>query len=111
MRKNQANLLLEKHMTELGLEFEQEYKFHPTRKWRADYRILNRLLNGQEVLIEIEGGFYCGVGGHNSINGLQRDIDKNNHALALGYTPFRFSTADVLRGRAKAFLQEHLRSD
>jgi len=108
VKQNEANILLEKHLLEIGLTFEREYRFHPTRKWRADYRLLNVLLNGQMVLIEIEGGFYRGVGGHNSINGLQRDIDKNNHALACGYLPFRFSTADVLRGRAKAFLAEHL---
>jgi len=108
MKHQPANILLEKHLHELGLEFEREFRFHPIRKWLADYRITNVLLNGQMVLIEIEGGFYRGVGGHNSINGLQRDIDKNNHALACGYLPFRFSTADCLRGRAKAFLAEHL---
>jgi len=85
------------------LEYIREFRFHPTRKWRWDY-----ILTGQRISIEIEGGFYRGVGGHNSINGLQRDMDKQNAGVMLGWRPLRFSTADVLRGRAKAFLAEHL---
>ena len=108
MKHNPANILLEKHMGELGLDFEPEFRFSTLRRYRADYRLKAILWHGLEVLIEIEGGFYRGKGGHNSINGLQRDIDKNNHALACGYLPLRFSTADVLRGRAKAFLAAHL---
>jgi hypothetical protein len=106
--KNQANILLEKHLRELGLDFEREFRFHPVRKWRSDYRLKAVMLHGLEILLEIEGGFYHGKSGHSGATGIQRDIDKANHALACGYLPFRFSTADVLRGRARAFLKEHL---
>lgn len=103
--KQQANILLEKHMGELGLEFDREYKFHPVRLWRADYRITNRLRNGQMMLVEIEGGLFI-RGRHNRPIGMQKDLDKYNQAVKLGYGVLRFSTHDVLRGRAKAFLQE-----
>ncbi len=36
----------------LGIGFEQEYKFHPTRRWRADF-----LISHTKILIEVEGGF------------------------------------------------------
>lgn len=111
--KREANLLLEKHMAELGLEFDTEYRFHPVRLWRADYRITNRLRNGQMMLIEIEGGVHrfksktgvMIVGHHHHQKGFQSDLDKYNQAVKLGYGVLRFSTQDVLRGRAKEFLK------
>jgi hypothetical protein len=110
-KPNPAHLLFEKHLKELGLDFQAEYRFHPRRKWRWDY-ILGSKIDGvfarNGISVEIEGGFYRGVGGHNSINGLQRDMDKQNAGVMLGWRPLRFSSADVLRGRAKAFLAEHL---
>jgi hypothetical protein len=102
-----AHCLLEKHLVGLGLEFYVEYRFHPARMWRSDYRITNRLRNGQEVLIEIDGGIWLGKG-HTGGKHYQSDIDKLNAAAALGFTVFRFSTDDVIRGRARAFLAEHL---
>lgn len=102
--KQEANLLLEKHMGELGLEFDKEYRFSDLRRWRADYRITNRLRNGQMMLVEIEGGLFIS-GRHNRGSGYQKDLDKYNHAVKLGYGVLRFSTQDVLRGRAKEFLR------
>jgi hypothetical protein len=40
---------------------------------------------------------------------MQRDMDKRNHGVMLGWRILTFSSADVLRGHAKAFLQEHLK--
>jgi hypothetical protein len=113
MKQNQAHILFEKHLSELGLQFRREWRFHPERKWRFDYA-LGDFVDGQHwepnrIGIEIQGGFYRGVGGHNSINGMQRDMDKLNHAVMLGWRVLHFSSADVLRGRARAFLKEHLR--
>jgi very-short-patch-repair endonuclease len=102
--KNQAHILFEKHLAELRLKFARESLFHPTRKWRWDYVLLD-----SNVAIEIQGGFYRGKGGHNSINGMQRDMDKLNAGVMLGWRVLHFSTADVLTGRAKAFLAEHLK--
>ena len=100
---NPAHVLLEKHLRELGLEYTKEVRFHPLRRWRWDFAI-----TGAGVAIEIQGGFYRGVGGHNSISGMQRDMDKLNAGVMLGWRVLHFSSADVLRGRAKAFLAEHL---
>jgi len=105
---NPANILLEKHLAELELAFEREFKFHPDRRWRADYRLCGVLKDGQEILVEIEGGVYT-QGRHTRGKGYEADMRKYNSCQALGFRLFRFSTNMVLRGEAKAFLAEHLR--
>ena len=109
-KPNQAHLLLEKHLTELDIQFVKEYHFAlPKRHWRFDYL----LCDGEEnvtslnVAVEIEGGLFS-AGRHTRGKGYQADLDKYNAATMMGYRVLRFSTADVLRGRAKAFLAEHL---
>lgn len=102
--KNPAHILFRKHLSELGLTFEAETRFHSVRLWRWDFT-----LPDHGIAIEIQGGFYRGKGGHNSINGMQRDMDKRNAGVMCGWRVLTFSTADVLRGRAKAFLAESLK--
>ncbi len=106
---NEAHLLLEKHLRELGLQYQCEYPFAAQigRKWRFDY-LLTDIRNGNAlVAIEIEGGLYV-RGRHTRGKGYQGDLDKYNHATMMGYRVLRFSTQDILRGRAKAFLKVHL---
>ncbi len=100
-----ANALLEMHLTELGLRFMREHKFHPTRKWKFDY-VLWDVSNLSNIAIEIEGGVWM-RGRHTRGKGYQNDMEKYNAATALGWRVFRFSTEDVLRGRAKDFLREN----
>lgn len=99
--KAQANTLLEIHMTELRIKWQAEYKFHPTRKWRADY------LLGKSVLVEIEGGAYT-QGRHTRGAGFEADCMKYNAAISLGYRLYRFTTQQVLSGKAREFLKENL---
>lgn len=111
MKQSVTEILFEKHLRELGLTFFPEYHFHPGRKWRFDYILTNpsgAFVVGQGVAIEIEGGTWTN-GRHSRGKGYQADLDKYNAATAMGYKVFRFSTQDILRGRAKAFLQEHLK--
>jgi very-short-patch-repair endonuclease len=96
-------VLLERHLRELGLPFEREYRFHATRRWRFDY-----WLPDARLAIEIEGAIWT-RGRHTRGKGYQADLDKYNAATMMGYRVLRFSTDDVLRGRAKAFLVEHLK--
>jgi hypothetical protein len=81
-RKPDAGMLLEIHLRELGLSFEREFRFHPPRKWRADFRI------------------------HNGGSGYVKDLEKYRIASAKGYKLFRFSTQEVLDGTAKKFIKE-----
>jgi hypothetical protein len=114
--KQPAHILFEKHLKELGLYATKEVQFHDTRKWRFDFllfRFVERIEGGAlfgeplKVAVEIEGAIWS-RGRHTRGKGYQADLDKYNHATMMGYRVLRFSTEDVLRGRAKAFLAEHL---
>jgi len=107
-----ANLLLEKHLDELGLRFRTEVKFCDGRKWRFDYLIAPTLVQRSHwpthvgvIAVEIEGSVYT-HGRHTRGKGFEADCEKYNWATRLGYTVLRFSTGQVLRGEAKKFLQE-----
>jgi hypothetical protein len=115
MKINPAHILFEKHLKELGLDFIAEHRFHEQRKWRLDYTIVETLGKGEltsnlGIAIEIEGAIWS-RGRHTRGKGFQADLDKYNHATMMGYRVLRFSTDDIMRGRAKAFLAEHLKAE
>lgn len=78
----------------LKISFEQEYKFDPKRKWRADFHIM-----GKKILIEVEGGIWSG-GRHTRGKGYIGDMEKYNAAVVMGYQVLRFSTQQVNSGLA-----------
>ena len=78
----------------LKIEFEQEFQFHTTRKWRADFHIKNT-----KLLIEVEGGIWSG-GRHTRGKGYIGDMEKYNAATMMGYQVLRFSTEQVTSGFA-----------
>ena len=106
MTATEAQILLEKHMEEFahGFIIRSEYQFYPPRRWRFDFCI-----PPLKIAAELEGAIYT-QGRHTRGVGYQSDLDKYNHAAALGWLVFRFSTRDVLRGRdlevLKMWLQE-----
>jgi len=65
---------------------EVEYKFCETRKWRFDF-----CWPDKKVAVECEGGIYRG-GGHTSIKGFEKDIEKYNHAVLDGWKVLRYTT-------------------
>ena len=67
----------------------REFKFHPSRKWRTDFAIPEKML-----LIEIEGGTWIN-GRHNRGAGIEEDMYKYNAAAMLGYTVLRYTAAMV----------------
>jgi very-short-patch-repair endonuclease len=98
----------------LGL-VQRELRFEPTRRWKADFAIQKAML-----LVEIEGGAH-GVhdkfgrfnrkvkGRHFTAKGFEQDIEKYTHAANLGWTVLRFTTQQVLDGRAGKQLKEWAR--
>jgi very-short-patch-repair endonuclease len=62
-----------------------EFRFHDTRKWRADFAIPSKRL-----LIEIDGGIFSG-GRHTRGAGFLADMEKMNNATMLGYRVLRYS--------------------
>lgn len=83
-----------------GIAFETEFRFHPERRWRADYRI------GQ-WLIEVDGAVYR-QGRHTRGKGFEADCEKTNEAQILGYRVLRFSTGQVASGCALDMIRRAL---
>lgn len=102
MSKSAPEILLAKHLRELKLAFETEVRFHESRRWRWDFA-----LTDHRIAIEIMGSTWS-AGRHTRGTGYQADCDKANQGTMLGWRLLRFTTEDVLNGRAKAFLAEHL---
>ncbi len=61
-----------------------EFKFHPDRRWRADFAIPS-----EKLLIEIDGGVWSG-GRHTRGAGFIGDCEKLNAAAVLGYRVLRY---------------------
>lgn len=55
----------------------REYKFCPTRRWRADFAWLP-----QKVIVEVSGGRYAFAGGRHASDA---DHEKLRRAAAMGY--------------------------
>lgn len=91
---SEGETVLATHLRVCKISFEQEYKFHPKRKWRADF-----LITGTKILVEVEGGIWSG-GRHTRGKGYLGDMEKYNEAALLGYTVLRFSTEQVKAGVA-----------
>jgi hypothetical protein len=104
VNKSEANLVLETHLAELGLSFNTEMCFSAVRRWRFDY-VLSGC--GFPTAIEIEGAVWT-QGRHTRGSGYERDLEKYNTAATLGWRVLRFSTGQVLTGKAKEFLKEWL---
>ena len=91
---SEGEAILSQHLRTLKIEFEQEFKFHPSRKWRADFH-----LKDKKILVEVEGGIWSN-GRHTRGNGYLGDLEKYNEATMMGYQVIRFSTEQVKSGKA-----------
>ncbi|MBK0062169.1 MULTISPECIES: DUF559 domain-containing protein [unclassified Acinetobacter] len=90
--QSEGEVTLARHLKALKIAFEQEYKFHPERNWRADF-----LITGTNILIEVEGGIWSN-GRHTRAKGYLGDMEKYNAAAVLGFKVLRFSTQQVISG-------------
>lgn len=93
---------LAQHLKALKIEFEREFQFCESRKWRSDFHI-----TGTKLLIEVEGGIWSG-GRHTRGKGYLGDMEKYNEATALGYQLLRFSTEQVKSGFAVKKIEQVL---
>ncbi|HAX26171.1 MAG TPA: hypothetical protein DCX80_14215 [Chloroflexi bacterium] len=82
-----------------------EWRFHPVRRWRFDLAWPDRML-----AVEVQGGIYRG-GGHTSVAGLKRDIEKSNAATMLGWRVLLVHGDMVRDGTALALIEDALRGD
>ena len=72
-----------------GPALEKEFRFHPVRKWRADFAHLP-----SRTLIEIEGGIYV-HGRHNRGAGFAADLEKYLEASLAGWRVVRLGPNEL----------------
>lgn len=82
------------------IEYDLEFKFHPQRRWRADFRI-----TGYPVLVEVEGGTWSN-GRHSRGSGFAKDCEKYNAAAKLGYFVIKGTTDQVRSGKLLQDIKE-----
>jgi len=87
-----------------GPVLEKEFRFHPKRRWRADFAHLE-----SRTLIEIEGGAWVS-GRHNRGTGFIADTEKYLEAVLRGWRVVRLAapqiTPDNLRRIIAAILNQ-----
>lgn len=83
------------HLDLFGIEYVRQYKFHPSRKWLADFAILEN-----KLIIEVNGGTWMVKSGHNTGRGISRDYEKSNSAQLLGWTYLQYTAAEIDDGTA-----------
>src|SRR5690242_7343019 len=98
MKQTEAQVLLQIHLRELGIETTAAYRFDPERQFRFDLADLEHRL-----------GFECNghwQGKHGA--GWSEGFEKLNLAQMQGWRVFCFHNRDVLSGKAKKWLAEQL---
>lgn len=109
--KAELEALLAQDLTAARIAYHQQVRFHPKRRWKADF-----VIDNLDLLIEIEGGTYIHRTGrtfvgkdgkrhemqsrHLTPNGFHDDCEKYNQAALLGYRVFRFDAKMVRSGDA-----------
>jgi very-short-patch-repair endonuclease len=82
---------------------ETEVRFHPVRKWRADY-----LWRQERLICEVDGGVFV-QGRHSRGAGIEKDVEKFAEAMALGYRVLRVTTRHVKNGQAVTWIERILK--
>lgn len=80
----------------------REHRFHPERKWRFDFAWLER-----KVAFECEGAIYTN-GRHTRGSGFEKDCEKYNAAMILGWRVFKVTRSMVEKGIAIQLATEAL---
>ena len=107
--RSPAETLLAVQLEQAGIPFEREYRFHPTRRWRADFRVycLADHVCPNGILVEIDGGGYV-AGRHSRGAGMEKDAEKQSAAAILGYRVIRVTPRQVEDGRALSWIRQAL---
>lgn len=71
-----------------------EYRFAPPRRWRFDFA-----WPGQAIALEVDGGGFIN-GRHSRGLGIEKDCEKFNEAVLIGYTVLRVTPRLVANGTA-----------
>jgi len=101
MKQSELEMELAFHIRAVDLpEPEREYQFHPKRKWRFDFA-----WPGIKLAAECEGGTW-NRGRHTRGSGFEKDCEKYNAAVLLGWRVLRFTNKMIASGEAIETLEE-----
>ena len=81
---------------------ETEYRFHPTRKFRADF-----CWPVHKVICECEGGVWI-RGKHGRPSGIKSDMVRGNEIAKLGYRLLRFEPKELTKTETINIIKETL---
>jgi len=95
----------------------KQWRFHPRRRWRADFAWPRHGLNG--VIVEVEGGYWQKArtkdgqetghsAGHAHPARFEADVEKYNEAALAGITVVRVTPAMIRDGRALEYVKRAL---
>ena len=76
----------------LGAVCMTEYRFHPVRRWRADYCI-NPVTD--KIIVEVEGGAWT-RGRHTRPSGFIADMEKYNELTRAGWRLIRVTPKELM---------------
>jgi very-short-patch-repair endonuclease len=89
--KSAGEAELARQLDALGIKYEQQYRWNPNRRFKADFRV-------GEWLVEVEGGAWNG--GHRRGVEADKDCERHNDAMMLGFRTLRFTPRMVEEGTA-----------
>jgi very-short-patch-repair endonuclease len=93
------------HLHAVGVrDFEREYRFHPVRRWRFDIA-----LTRQRIAIECDGGLYIN-GRHSRGASQEKDYEKHNAAVVLGWRVLKFGPNHIKSGEAVKVVEDAMRA-
>jgi very-short-patch-repair endonuclease len=80
---------------------DRQFRFHLTRKWRADFR-------WPTLIVEVDGGAYI-HGRHTTGRGYEDDRERDAEAMMMGYRVLRVTPKQVTSGQALAWIEALLK--
>ena len=101
-RRSELEELLAVQLSALQIEFKREQKLIPGRRFRFDFLV------GESLIAEVEGGTWRG-GRHTTGAGFQKDCEKYNLAVELGFRVLRFTSNMVRSGDAAQQIERIVR--
>lgn len=99
---------LEIQLIAMRIPYESEFRFHPTRRWRADFKLADDLLvevDGGNMMAKIVNGRAVAIGRHTKA----ADYEKLNEAAVMGYRVLRFTPTQVKQGTAIEVIERALK--
>ena len=83
-------------------QWQREFRFHPTRKWRFDFAH-----HDCKLAIEVDGLLWSGKGGrHQRGKGYEKDCEKMAEAMVLGWRVLRVTGSMIRSGEVYTYIEK-----